>query len=67
MEKYKKLLIFLMLFSVGFIISTGLIELSTYLLNLPNTIANFFGSIIFIGIFALIIIFGYKSIKYLNK
>jgi hypothetical protein len=67
MEKYKQIFITLMVFLIGFVISSVLTEFSTYLLNQPNTIANFFGSIILISTFSLILFFAYKFVKSFNK
>ena len=67
MENYRKVLIFVMCFLVTFIGGIIVVELSTYLLTLPNTIANIFGYIILIVTFVLILLLGNKLVKSLNK
>ena len=67
MQNLKDLLIVMLMFCSGFIFGVLSSELAVYLLSLPNTIANIFGYIIFILTFVIIILLGYKLVKFLNK
>ena len=67
MEKYKKILIFVMGFLTTFISSIILAEFASHLLTQQNTIANIFGYVIYVLIFVSILILGSTVIKSLNK
>lgn len=67
MENYKKIFTTLMFLLAGFFVGFGLADLSIYLLNLPNTIANILGVIVASTIFGFGILLGHKIVKSLNK
>jgi uncharacterized membrane protein YadS len=67
MENNKKLLVVILMIIPCFIFGILISEFATYLLSLPNTIANVLGYTTYVLTLVGMIVLGFKFLKFLNK